>query len=161
MAPKTQNARRESGEDETEVPEPVDDAAPIEVVIGENGIMYVTRSLNEKAPFQVVLTGPLAPTKHRIGVMVQRTGAYVGAKLPGVEKATLPAQRLELKAYLEKSLIQHGEVRFGLICDYAGIDMSWARGSRMRSIKAFYPFILRETPIHTTSTSTWALSYLI
>jgi uncharacterized C2H2 Zn-finger protein len=137
----------EETSDEIEAPEAGEDvdAALNKAVVGDNGLIYVGDPPKEDAPF--VLAGPLALIRDWISKLVQKNRQTTDLTLPGADHTTFPARRLELTSCLEKSLIQHGEDRFGLICDYTGMDMSWSPGSRKRSLEAFYPFILRDGQI--------------
>ncbi|KAH6854726.1 hypothetical protein B0I37DRAFT_350008 [Chaetomium sp. MPI-CAGE-AT-0009] len=130
--------------EEIESPEPAKDAtaAASKVVIGENGLVYVGEPPREDAPF--VLAGPFALVKSIIAKVVHDNYTLTDAKLSGADRPTIASRKLVLRSRLRGSLTPHGEDRFGLICDYTGLDMSWAPGSRARSLEAFYQFILSD-----------------
>ncbi|KAH6628127.1 hypothetical protein F5144DRAFT_604329 [Chaetomium tenue] len=110
-------------EGETDSLEPANGAAPVKIVVGDNGLVHVARAPKD-IPF--VLTGPLAMIKPLIQRKVRINYRVIDAKFPGVDRATLPA-RSSIWRRTWKDYSSHIALR-----------------SRGGSIEAFYPFILRE-----------------
>jgi hypothetical protein len=66
----------------------------------------------------------------------------VDAKFPNVDREEVGSRHSRLITHLHSLLVSHREHRARMVCDYTGMNMSWAPGSRSPSIEAFYPFVV-------------------
>jgi hypothetical protein len=110
--------------------------------LDDKGLVRVGPQPREEIPF--VLSGPLGLVMRQISNRVWGILRRVDAKFPNVDQEEVKSRHSRLITHLHSLLVSHGEDRARIVCDYTGMNMSWALGSRSPSIEAFYPFVVQN-----------------
>ena len=129
-------------EDEPSRPDTANEITPAPIV-NDNGLIRVGPQPFKERPF--VRTAPRKTAEHRARLQIRKLIRMVDWRI--LEEGDAAELEESITPALHTRLIPCSDDRVRMVCDYTGLDMSWAPGPRRHSIEAIHPFAIVDGKI--------------